>query len=107
MALTQAIGSFVAGISFERLPEEAVEGEITTYCGCRFVDASGDNHRPEDRPSTSHKAAIVPPSAAEIEDANAHLFKGGQEDPRIARLQAMCDANIAEYGLVDATGKDG
>ncbi|MBM3558063.1 MAG: pyruvate ferredoxin oxidoreductase, partial [Alphaproteobacteria bacterium] len=29
----------------------------------------------------------------------AHLFKGGAEDPRIARLQAMCDANIADYGL--------
>jgi pyruvate ferredoxin oxidoreductase beta subunit len=37
----------------------------------------------------------------------AHLFKGGHEDPRIARLQAICDANIAEYGLVDATGRDG
>jgi hypothetical protein len=32
---------------------------------------------------------------------------GRHEDPRIARLQAICDANIAEYGLVDATGKDG
>jgi pyruvate ferredoxin oxidoreductase beta subunit len=31
----------------------------------------------------------------------AHLFKGGVEDPRVARLQAMCDANIEEYGLVD------
>jgi len=36
----------------------------------------------------------------------AHLFKGGQEDPRVARLQAMCDANIAEYGLL-ADGQDG
>ena len=36
----------------------------------------------------------------------AHLFKGGIEDPRVARLQAMCDANIADYGLVDATGRD-
>ena len=31
----------------------------------------------------------------------AHLFKG-EGDPRIARLQAMCDANIEEYGLLDA-----
>lgn len=30
----------------------------------------------------------------------AHLFRGGVEDPRVARLQAMCDANIEEYGLV-------
>lgn len=30
----------------------------------------------------------------------AHLFKGGENDPRIARLQAMCDANIEEYGLL-------
>jgi hypothetical protein len=37
----------------------------------------------------------------------AHLFKGGHEDPCIARLQAICDANIAEYGLGDATGRDG
>jgi len=37
----------------------------------------------------------------------AHLFKGGHEDPRIARLQAMCDANISEYGLVDTAGKEG
>jgi pyruvate ferredoxin oxidoreductase beta subunit len=37
----------------------------------------------------------------------AHLFRGGHEDPRIARLQAMCDANIADYGLVDAAGRDG
>jgi len=32
----------------------------------------------------------------------AHLFRDGQEDPRVARLQAMCDAHIAEYGLIDA-----
>ena len=31
----------------------------------------------------------------------AHLFRDGQEDPRVSRLQAMCDANIAEYGLLD------
>ncbi|MFZ1679764.1 MAG: thiamine pyrophosphate-dependent enzyme [Rhizobiaceae bacterium] len=31
----------------------------------------------------------------------AHLFKGGVEDPRIARIQAMADRNIADYGLVD------
>jgi pyruvate ferredoxin oxidoreductase beta subunit len=37
----------------------------------------------------------------------AHLFKGGTEDPRVARMQAICDAHIAEYGLVDATGKEG
>src|SRR5664279_805916 len=37
----------------------------------------------------------------------AHLFRGGHEDPRIVRLQAICDANIAEYGLVDTTGRDG
>jgi pyruvate ferredoxin oxidoreductase beta subunit len=30
----------------------------------------------------------------------AHLFKGGEVDPRVHRLQAMCDANIADYGLV-------
>ncbi|HRK24117.1 MAG TPA: pyruvate ferredoxin oxidoreductase, partial [Beijerinckiaceae bacterium] len=30
----------------------------------------------------------------------AHLFKGGVEDARVARLQAMCDANIEEYGLL-------
>ncbi|MCC0003943.1 MAG: pyruvate ferredoxin oxidoreductase [Methylobacteriaceae bacterium] len=30
----------------------------------------------------------------------AHLFKGDRPDPRVARLQAMCDANIADYGLV-------
>ena len=34
----------------------------------------------------------------------AHLFKQG-DDPRIARLQAMCDANIEEYGLLDETAE--
>ena len=33
----------------------------------------------------------------------AHLFKDGHEDPRVARLQAICDANIAEYGLIDTS----
>ncbi|MEJ1157612.1 thiamine pyrophosphate-dependent enzyme [Prosthecomicrobium sp. N25] len=36
----------------------------------------------------------------------AHLFKGDTVDPRVARLQAICDANIAEYGLVDPAGDD-
>jgi pyruvate ferredoxin oxidoreductase beta subunit len=36
----------------------------------------------------------------------AHLFKGGVEDPRIARLQAMCDANIEEYGLLGTAAED-
>ena len=36
----------------------------------------------------------------------AHLFRNGHEDPRVARLQAICDANIAEYGLIDATAED-
>ena len=36
----------------------------------------------------------------------AHLFRDGHEDPRVARLQAICDANIAEYGLIDATAED-
>lgn len=30
----------------------------------------------------------------------AHLFKGDELHPSIARLQAMCDRNIEEYGLV-------
>jgi pyruvate ferredoxin oxidoreductase beta subunit len=34
----------------------------------------------------------------------AHLFRHGEEDPRVARMQALCDANIAEYGLTDETG---
>jgi len=36
----------------------------------------------------------------------AHLFRSGHEDPRVARLQAICDANIAEYGLIDAAVED-
>jgi pyruvate ferredoxin oxidoreductase beta subunit len=32
----------------------------------------------------------------------AHLFKNANEDPRVMRLQAICDANIAEYGLTEA-----
>ncbi len=32
----------------------------------------------------------------------AHLFKGGVPDPRVARIQAMADRNIADYGLVEA-----
>lgn len=35
-----------------------------------------------------------------------HLFKDGKEDPRVARLQAICDANISEYGLLDAAGDE-
>ena len=36
----------------------------------------------------------------------AHLFKGGEADPRVGRLQAICDAHIAEYGLLAAAGDD-
>lgn len=36
----------------------------------------------------------------------AHLFKAEREDPRVARLQAICDANIAEYGLLDAVAEE-
>jgi pyruvate ferredoxin oxidoreductase beta subunit len=36
----------------------------------------------------------------------AHLFKGGEVHPDVARLQAICDANIAEYGLLDAQGDE-
>ena len=36
----------------------------------------------------------------------AHLFRNGHEDPRVARLQAICDANIAEYALIDAAAED-
>ena len=36
----------------------------------------------------------------------AHLFKGGDEDPRVKRLQAICDAHIAEYGLLADDGDD-
>ncbi|HTQ01529.1 MAG TPA: thiamine pyrophosphate-dependent enzyme, partial [Casimicrobiaceae bacterium] len=31
----------------------------------------------------------------------AHLFGKGSEDPRVDRIQAMADANIQEYGLID------
>ncbi len=34
----------------------------------------------------------------------AHLFRDGKEDPRVARLQAICDANIADYALNGANG---
>ncbi len=36
----------------------------------------------------------------------AHLFKGGEADARVARLQAICDAHIAEYGLLAGAGDD-
>jgi pyruvate ferredoxin oxidoreductase beta subunit len=36
----------------------------------------------------------------------AHLFSGGREDARVTHLQGICDANIAEYGLVDAASED-
>ncbi|MFO1146750.1 MAG: thiamine pyrophosphate-dependent enzyme [Alsobacter sp.] len=35
----------------------------------------------------------------------AHLFRDGVEDPRVARLQALCDANIRDYGLLDPADK--
>ena len=35
-----------------------------------------------------------------------HLFRGGDEDPRVKRLQAICDAHIAEYGLLADDGDD-
>jgi pyruvate ferredoxin oxidoreductase beta subunit len=31
----------------------------------------------------------------------AHLFRDGREDPRVARLQAMADKNIMDYGLLE------
>lgn len=31
----------------------------------------------------------------------AHLFKGGEVDPRVARIQAIADKHIAEYGLLE------
>jgi pyruvate ferredoxin oxidoreductase beta subunit len=31
----------------------------------------------------------------------AHLFKGAEPDPRVARIQAMADRNIADYGLME------
>ena len=36
----------------------------------------------------------------------AHLFCDGEEDPRVARLQAICDANIADYGLLNGASVD-
>lgn len=36
----------------------------------------------------------------------AHLFRDGDEDQRVARLQAICDANIARYGLLDAADEN-
>jgi len=32
----------------------------------------------------------------------AHLFRDGQEDPRVQRLQAIADRNIADYRLLEA-----
>lgn len=32
----------------------------------------------------------------------AHLFKDGVEDPRVARIQAIADRHIADYGLVES-----
>ena len=31
----------------------------------------------------------------------AHLFRGGEVDPRVARLQAIADRHIEEYGLLE------
>ncbi|MGA7322973.1 MAG: hypothetical protein WBX25_00460 [Rhodomicrobium sp.] len=36
----------------------------------------------------------------------AHLFRDGKADSRVARLQAMCNANIAEYGLASPAGEE-
>lgn len=36
----------------------------------------------------------------------AHLFHDGREDPRVARLQAICDANIRDYGLLGDTSDE-
>ncbi len=36
----------------------------------------------------------------------AHLFRGDATDPRVARLQAIADANIAEYGLIGPPDQD-
>ena len=35
----------------------------------------------------------------------AHLFKDGWTDPRVARLQAICDHNIEEYDLMPAAAE--
>ena len=32
----------------------------------------------------------------------AHLFRDGKEDPRVARLQAVADRHIRDYGLLEA-----
>jgi pyruvate ferredoxin oxidoreductase beta subunit len=32
----------------------------------------------------------------------AHLFRGTTEDPRVARIQAIADRHIADYGLLEA-----
>jgi pyruvate ferredoxin oxidoreductase beta subunit len=34
----------------------------------------------------------------------AHLFRDGQIDPRVARLQAIADRHIEEYGLIEMEG---
>jgi pyruvate ferredoxin oxidoreductase beta subunit len=31
----------------------------------------------------------------------AHLFKGDAVDPRVARIQAIADRHIADYGLLE------
>ena len=31
----------------------------------------------------------------------AHLFRDGVEDPRVARIQAIADRHIDEYGLLE------
>ena len=31
----------------------------------------------------------------------AHLFRDGVEDPRVAKLQAMADRHIKDYGLLE------
>ena len=36
----------------------------------------------------------------------SRLFRDGKEDHRVARLQAICDANIAEYGLAEAQSEE-
>ena len=35
----------------------------------------------------------------------AHLFKGGVTDPRVARIQAIADRHIAEFGLTEAVAQ--
>ena len=34
----------------------------------------------------------------------AHLFRDGHEDPRVAKLQAIADRQIKDYGLLEAEG---